>query len=481
MELTEEQKIIFDKYVSGENIFITGPGGTGKTALIREIYQHAINQEKRIQVCALTGCAAVLLQCKAKTIHSWAGIGQASGESQKIIERVIKNKYKRQNWIDTELLIVDEVSMLSKRLFQVLNNIGQRARKRIGIPFGGIQVIFSGDFYQLPPVGDKEDIETSQFCFESEIWSSLFPKSNQISLKKIFRQSDPKYANILNQIREGILKRKSYDILRHQVGKKLEEDIDIQPTKLYPRRYSVEAINSGEMKKLNTEERIYDMRRETNITATKTKYTNEEIEYEISYLTASMPCERSVKLRLGAQVMCVVNMEICGYVLCNGSQGIITDFTEQKLPVVKFHGIPRPITIGYHSWVSESISCVGVSQIPLILAWALTIHKAQGATLELAEIDVGNNIFECGQTYVALSRVKSLDGLYLTAFDYTKILTNKKVKEYYHNLNSGLNDDKNNKSVIKTDKDESSKKEISSESLQEMQSPTIMDKWLNVK
>ena len=157
-----------------------------KTALIREIYQHAINQEKRIQVCALTGCAAVLLQCKAKnnTIHGPVLVKHL-GESQKIIvERVIKNKYKRQNWIDTELLIVDEVSMLSKRLFQVLNNIGQRARKRIGIPFGGIQVIFSGDFYQLPPVGDKEDIETSQFCFESEIWSSLFPKSNQISLKK---------------------------------------------------------------------------------------------------------------------------------------------------------------------------------------------------------------------------------------------------------------------------------------------------------
>ena len=120
-----------------------------------------------------------------------------------------------------------------------------------------------------------------------------------------------------------------------------------------------------------------------------------------------------------------------GYALCNGSQGIVTRFNEQGLPVVKFRGIPIPILVEYHNWVSETIPSIGIAQVPLILAWALTIHKAQGATLDLAEIDVGNNVFECGQTYVALSRVKSLEGLYLTAFNYQKVYTNKKVKEYY--------------------------------------------------
>ena len=245
MELSEEQKLIFNKYVSGDNIFITGPGGTGKSALIREIYKHANSYGKKIQVCALTGCAALLLQCKAKTIHSWAGIGQGTGPNHMIIERVMKNKYKQKIWTGVDILIVDEVSMMSKKLFDLLNELGTRIRKDKDKPFGGIQVIFSGDFYQLPPVGDKDEPESSQFCFESEDWNAVFSKENQIPLVKIFRQADPVYANILNQLREGKLKRSSYEILQSHIGKPIAGDSDIQPTKLYPRRHSVESINNN--------------------------------------------------------------------------------------------------------------------------------------------------------------------------------------------------------------------------------------------
>jgi ATP-dependent DNA helicase PIF1 len=147
-------------------------------------------------------------------------------------------------------------------------------------------------------------------------------------------------------------------------------------------------------------------------------------------------CEKEMKIKIGAQVMCIINIksELGDVLICNGSQGIVQGYCEVTgSPKVKFNnGIERIMT--RHVWESDKIPGIGVSQIPLILSWALTIHKSQGATLDAAEIDVGSGIFECGQTYVALSRVKSLEGLYLTSFDAKRIRINKKVKEYYDSL-----------------------------------------------
>ena len=202
MELSEEQQIAFNKYIQGQNIFITGPGGSGKSELIRKIYQHANTCGKTIQVTALTGCAAVLLNCSAKTLHSWAGIGLGNASIEKLVDKVKKNRFTKGVWTSTTVLVIDEVSMLSLKLFDALNQIGKAVR-RSSKPFGGIQVIFSGDFYQLPPVGDRDDPDTQRFCFESEEWFNVFPISCQIPLKKIFRQTDTEYSTILNQIRVG--------------------------------------------------------------------------------------------------------------------------------------------------------------------------------------------------------------------------------------------------------------------------------------
>ncbi len=184
-QMSPEQKLAFEKYKSGQNVFITGPGGTGKSAIIREIYKYATQREHNIQVCALTGCAAVMLDCKAKTIHSWAGIGLANGDIDTIVHRVDKNFFKKKDWRKTRTLIVDEVSMMSKRLFDILDIVGKTVRNNHSRPFGGIQLIFCGDFYQLPPVGiNTEDPDNSRFCFESENWFHTFPKENRYKLFK---------------------------------------------------------------------------------------------------------------------------------------------------------------------------------------------------------------------------------------------------------------------------------------------------------
>jgi ATP-dependent DNA helicase PIF1 len=441
LALSAEQEVAFNKYINKENIFITGPGGAGKTELIRKIYKHATANNKHIQVCALTGCAALLLRCKAKTIHSWSGIGLGAGTIDATVNKVSKNYFKRKMWRETRVLIVDEVSMMSKKIFEMLDLIGKTIKKS-NKPFGGIQLIFSGDFYQLPPVGNKDEPETGQFCFESEVWLNTFTTANHIQLIKIFRQTDPVYSAILNQLREGRLKRSSVNILEKQVNKQVDNTGAIaMPTKLYPVRNKVEQINNGEMAKLTGDIKTYESQFLVNLPMSKNEeltratFTEDQIETELNYIQNNLICDHELQLKPGAQVMCVVNMELSnGTILCNGSQGIVTRINELKLPVVRYNN-GAEFVMTPHVWQSENIPGIGVSQIPLILAWALTIHKSQGATIDSAEIDVGSSVFECGQTYVALSRVKSLEGLYLTSFDINKIKINRKVRDFYAKIN----------------------------------------------
>lgn len=445
MNYSEEQIKVFNCYNNRDNIFVTGPGGTGKTALIKYIRKDAYNKGYNIQVCALTGCAAVLLECKAKTIHSWSGIGLGNGTIDQILSKIMKNKYVKLNWREIDILIIDEVSMMSQKLFELLDAIGKTIRKD-SRPFGGIQLIFSGDFYQLPPVGDKDNPETCRFCFESPLWFQTFPKKNNIQLTKIFRQSDLNYQKVLNQIREGKLKRSSNEMLLSIVGKEFNDNRGIRPTKLFPTRNKVDQVNLKEMNMLKSNEYEFNLKYHVDLEMTSSEllrrkqFTKEQIQTELLYLKGNLRCDEVIKLKIGCQVMCIVNIDLDNNsMLCNGSQGILTGISENGNPIVRFdNGIETIMT--YYTWPSENIPGIGVSQIPLILSWALTIHKSQGATLDIAEIDVGSGIFECGQTYVALSRVKSLEGLYLTSFDASRIKINRKVQEFYEYISEGKKD-----------------------------------------
>jgi len=439
IEFTPSQQKAIDKYINKENIFITGPGGSGKSAVIRKIVEHADKTGIRYQVCGLTGCASVLLKCGAKTLHSWSGIGLGKGAIEIVSHKVAANKYKRNNWRNVDLLIIDEVSMMSEHLIELLDMTAKKCRKNNRL-FGGLQVIFSGDFYQLAPVGDRDDESkrTHNFCFESPLFDQLFPNDNKICFNEIFRQTDNTYTKILNQIRVGKISNNSIRTLTERVGKKYT-GTDIKPTRIYPLKKLVHKLNTTSMAKLTGSERkfkieaapIPDMNsfRELNITPN-------QIKTEIEYLKNNVNCDKTLVLKKGAQVMCIVNIDVDGSSasICNGSQGVVEDFDSiTGYPIVKFrNGITR--LMKPHSWDSELYPNVSVLQVPLILAWAITIHKAQGASIELAEIDVGNSVFACGQTYVALSRVVSLDGLYLTSFNYKKIKVSSKVKKFYSNL-----------------------------------------------
>ena len=446
--LSPEQKYALEKFKRGENLFITGPGGTGKTTLIKYLIQYAESVKKPIKVCALTGCAAVLLNCNARTIHSWSGIRLARGSKDKIIESVLKNKRQTMNWKKVKILIVDEISMMSKKIFEILNEIGKAIRKS-SEPFGGIQVIFTGDFFQLPPVGTMGEPETEEFCFESVEWSRTFKSENHIELETIFRQTDKLYIEILSEIRKGELSEKNIEVLEKYVKRKYDNTKIAEPTKLFPIRAKVDYVNSTMFDMLNEDEYQFEYSIKPDckmfidsgkpFTLEQTikcdKMTNQEKDYEIETLVNNTPCEKYLSLKKGASVLCTVNIDVENSI-CNGSQGVILDIEEignNTIIRVKFsNGLIKVIEPYY--WQSEEFPCIAIKQYPLILAWAMTIHKIQGATLDMAEIDIGQTIFEYGQTYVALSRIKTLDGLYLSAFNPYRIRTNPKVIEFYKTI-----------------------------------------------
>jgi ATP-dependent DNA helicase PIF1 len=450
--LSPEQKYALHKFKRGENLFITGPGGTGKTFLIRHLINSAKENKKNVQVCALTGCASVLLNCGARTIHSWSGIKLARGDSNQIIESVLRSNRIIKNWQSVKILIVDEVSMMSKKIFNILNEIGKRVRHS-PLPFGGIQVIFTGDFFQLPPVGNSmNDPGSEEFCFESDEWYKVFAMKNHIELTSIFRQEDQDYIDILNEIRKGELSEKNAEKLKTYVGReyvKTDNNTLYTPTKLFPTRVKTDYINNMMFNTLDEDEYHLELGVKTDCTVLLdcgkafsyeqilkcNRMSPQEREYEIENLKNNTPCEKLLKLKVGSNVLCCANIDLdCG--ICNGSQGIITRIEEKgeaTIIEVKFtNGITR--VIEPHWWQSEEYPCIAIKQFPLLLSWAMTIHKIQGATLDMAEIDIGSSIFEYGQTYVALSRIKSLNGLYLSDFNPNKIKPNPKVINFYKGI-----------------------------------------------
>jgi ATP-dependent DNA helicase PIF1 len=448
--LNDKQNKVLSMFNNRENIFLTGPGGVGKSHLIRSMVSSARQTGRNVAVCAMTGCAAVQLKCGATTLHSWSGIRLAKDENWQIVQSIVKNRRSSSNWKTVDVLIVDEVSMMSRKIFELIEEIARTLRLR-SRPFGGLQVVFCGDFFQLPPVGSDADPTTLQMCIESPQWLKVFPYSQCIELDQLYRQTDPTFVNILSEIRVGTVSEESVEILRKHVKREvnLEETNHVVPTKLFPIKQKVENVNKMMFGQLA--DPVYSVKYSV---ATKCKtyiesmqpidpiklqacmnLTPDEVEREVKYLVTNIPPDEEVQFKRGAVVMCLVNLDVENGI-CNGSTGVVKDVYMKdgvSLPVVKFAN-GHVIAIEKYAWQSEQYPSIVVRQLPLTLAWAMTIHKSQGSTIDLAEVDIGRSVFTYGQAYVALSRVRSLNGLYLSEFNPAAIRADPKVIEFYEKI-----------------------------------------------
>ncbi len=418
---------------NGQNVFLYGSGGTGKTFLLREIAVYLQEKGKTVGVTATTGVAALNLniperKIQGRTLHSWGGVGLGDEVVAKLVAKIMSKPAAKKRWFETDILIIDEVSMLGGDFFDKLDFIGRTLRQREMDPMGGIQLILSGDFLQLPPVKDE-------FVFQSLAWKELALTPFIFSEPK--RYDDLDYFQLLLRVRDGEPTNKDIKCLYARVQayehfcKMVEDCADetkiIKPTKAYSHRSKVEYTNDKELEKLPGT--TYDF---NSIDSLKQYTKNFKKDYYIRQLEDAAP--QQVSLKVGAQVMLKCNMSV-EQGLVNGSRGVITEIDfETEIITVKFlRGRTAPIE--RHEWEFEDKEGKGIrSQIPLILAWACTIHKLQGCTLDFCVLDLGHTIFACGQAYVGLSRVRSLKGLFLSSFESSSIMTSKTALQYSREL-----------------------------------------------
>jgi ATP-dependent exoDNAse (exonuclease V) alpha subunit len=419
MQLSKSQQEVIESFEAGENIFVTGGAGSGKSYLLNYLKQ---NYSKfGFEVAASTGVAA--LNIGGLTIHSWAGIGLANLPVDQIVENLLSARATkaRARIRRTRALAIDEISMLSSEVLEILNYVFQKIRQN-DRPMGGIQILLFGDFLQLPPVNKFGS--DFNFCFNSDIWQSL--NMRNFVLREIFRQSDEKFIKILNNLRFGNLDEDDVEALESRVKAK-DNSLAIRPTILTTHNAKVEKINHSELQKIPRETINFEA-----------KYYG--LPDKIEFLKRNCIAQNSLNLKVGAQVMMIKNTYQKEGVI-NGSLGIVREFSSKKsYPVVEFAG-NKILTIAPEEWLVErfdeskkAVICdAGMNQVPLILAWAMTIHKSQGLTLDKISCDL-SDVFSPGQAYVALSRARSLEGVFIDAINFNKIRADNAAIDFYRSL-----------------------------------------------
>lgn len=391
--MRQEEALHFLKM--GHNVFLTGAAGSGKTFLLNQYIQYLKDHEVAVAITASTGIAATHLQ--GVTLHAWSGIGVKESLSDKDLRKLLENKRIVRNYRNTKALIIDEISMLHKNYLDMLDTA---ARYILGKdqPFGGMQLVLCGDFFQLPPVtAASTNLLEKPFAFEASCWS--LANFQVCYLEEQHRQKNDPLLDILNDIRNGTAGEQTKVPLRTRYKK--EPVGGMSPTRLYARNINVDCINREELAKIASPVKIYTMESE-GFSALADSLKKNCLALEVLHL------------KLDAEVIFIKN-DVQNGRYVNGTRAKVIGFdgSQDAWPIVKTYD-KRTITVTPEAWNYEDNGVVRASiiQVPLRLAWAITIHKSQGMTLDAAEMDLGD-AFEPGMGYVALSRVRSLSGLKL--------------------------------------------------------------------
>lgn len=426
IEWGDEQNRVLAAISQGKSVFITGSAGTGKTFLLAEVIKSLskLHTPSTVSVTASTGIAACAL--KGQTLHSFAGIGICSFDDPKrLLDKVSKIKSAVTRWRKVKALVVDEISMISAKLFDHLDYIARKI-KGVDKPWGGIQIVVSGDFFQLPPIAD--DYDEAMYAFDADCWNDSFDL--QVELTRVFRQSDAGLARLLEGIRRGESEQHDLEFLEQFCSK---TKCDSSVVQIFPLNEDVKRVNEARLKSLKKDLVVYKA-----VDFGKGHW---------KWMLNSGIAPKEISLCEGARVMLIKNINTESG-LVNGATGTVLRFShssakdlgricpDQVMPVVQFDaGQCMPVTP--EKWeVLDGENVVACrKQVPLILAWAMSIHKCQGMTLERLHTDL-SRAFGCGMVYVALSRLRSLEGLHLSSFDRSKIKANQKVSRFYKSLAS---------------------------------------------
>lgn len=391
--MTQEQALAILK--TGASVFLTGEPGSGKTYLINAYARYLRECEIEPAITASTGIAATHIQ--GRTIHSWSGIGIKRSLTKNDLEKLFHNRFVRRRVESAKVLIIEEISMLSAPALAMVDTVCRtiRADER---PFGGLQTVLVGDFFQLPPVSAKGEAPT-RFAFESETWQELNP--TVCYLTEQYRQDDPIFLSLLTSIRAARCGAEHQTHLRGRVDSRHATRSDLP--RLFAHNADVDAINAKELAKLPGEAREFSM-------------TSSGSKQYLETLKRGCLSPENLQLKIGAAVMCTKNNPEQGFI--NGTLGMIARFEKDSGYPVMCTRDKREILVEPLEWTVEEDGKVKarIKQIPLRLAWAMTIHKSQGMTMDGAVIDL-SAAFEFGQGYVALSRVRRLSGLYLLGFN----------------------------------------------------------------
>ena len=428
LEGTEEDNEYLNKIIGtinkGENVFITGYAGTGKSYILNKL-----KKLFKIDVTSTTGLAAVNIQ--GQTIHSWAGVGICNKPVNVVAENILKRSKLKKQVLNCNILAIDEISMLDATTFDYIDTVLRLARDN-DEPFGGIQVLLFGDFFQLPPVEKYE----KGFCFSSNCWKELNLKT--VFLEKIYRQTDTKFIRSLNNIRMNSITEEDLELFYSREVKHNTYNSDI----LHIFSTNKEADNYNNLKfnsvknpvhtfisedKIHKKKEVIEVDKE-NSPKTLSKYDLMTLEMFDKYCKAPQILE----LKEGCKVMLLKNHNFAKG-LINGSCGVVLKIEADSILVKFDNSIEESITKNTFEYYKEGELVSSRDQYPLRLAYGITIHKSQGMTLDKLVVDC-NRIFECGQAYVALSRIKTLDGLYLRSFNPNKVVVNEEVINFYDSL-----------------------------------------------